>query len=169
MRGLYTSVALGALGLAVGFAGTAQAANLVTNGNFSTLANGTTVSTEFGTENSGQDVANWTAEGYTFIFDSPDTTFDASCGNNCVSFYSLAADNLTGGGGNFVLSDPVFQTQTYSLQQSIGSLSIGSTYVLSFDYAGFQQTSFSGATTEVLVRQYWRLDLHDPNFERRKQ
>ncbi len=53
------------------------------------------------------------------------------------------------GGGNFIALDGVYEVHPVS--QTITGLTIGKTYVLTFYYAGAQQESFSGSTSETLT------------------
>ena len=150
MRGLYTTVALGALGLAVvGATGAAQAQSVL-NGNFSTLTGQpcTGGSTEFGAKMGGnQCVADWTGSGYTFIFETPTGPANDANPPDVTLDPSTTFDTLTGGGGNFIAADPVFENPS-EVTQTITGLTSGASYVLAFDYAGTQQTTFSGITTE---------------------
>jgi hypothetical protein len=140
------------LGLAVvGATGAAQATNLVQNGNFST-ASGQPCSggsSEFGAEMGGnQCVSNWTGIGYSFLFETPTGGANDQFGSPDLFLdASTTDDTLTGGGGNFVGIDPVFENPG-QITQEITGLTMGASYVLSFDYAGSQQTTFSGITTE---------------------
>jgi hypothetical protein len=59
---------------------------------------------------------------------------------------NFTADNLPGGGGAFVASDPAFNNGAIS--QVVTGLTKGVTYQISFDWAGAQQMGFTGATTE---------------------
>jgi hypothetical protein len=147
MRNISKKVALALMLGAVSFAGSAEAANLVQNGNFSTAT------TPLGSHQidpifNTTSVANWTVTGlnaYTFIFlnpgDSAGTFFSGP-----VKFWTATADTQPGGGGNFIADDPSFDGGT--LSQTITGLTVGTGYTLTFDYAGVQEMGFSGPTTE---------------------
>jgi len=53
------------------------------------------------------------------------------------------------GGGNFIALDGVFEV--YPVSQRITGLTVGQSYILTFYYAGAQQESFTGNTTENLT------------------
>jgi hypothetical protein len=130
----------------------AQAANLVQNGGFETTS--AVVSTQINLP-PPTTIANWSAGlgGYTFIFLPGDPSANSIFGPNSISFYAPAGpDTLSGGGGNFVADDPAFDNG--SLDQTITGLTVGANYTLTFDYAGAQESGFSGDT-----RAGWQVSL----------
>jgi hypothetical protein len=132
-----------------GLAGSAQAANMVTNGNFE---NTVTPSGSSQINWDGASVNGWTSAAagaypsYNFIYVNGDGSANSRFGANSVSMWSVTNDTRPGGGGNFIASNPAFDSG--SLSQSITGLTIGATYSVSFDWAAAQQQGFSGATTE---------------------
>jgi hypothetical protein len=62
-------------------------------------------------------------------------------GNGVVTFYSTPG--AAPGGGNAIMSDPVYETA--GISQSVAGLTIGDTYTLSFYEASMQQTGYTGA------------------------
>jgi hypothetical protein len=122
----------------------AQAANLVQNGGFETTS--AVQSTQINLP-PPVTIANWTAGlgSYTFIFVPGDPSANSIFGPNSISLYSPAGpDTLSGGGGNFIADDPAFDNG--SLDQTITGLIVGASYTLTFDYAGAQESGFSGDT-----------------------
>jgi hypothetical protein len=147
--------AIAALG-AVMAAPAANAANLITNGDFEQTANGS------GQLGYNTDAIGWTTanNGYNFIFapNSADTTgSDGQYGN--LQLWGLnngGIDTLSNSpsGGNFVGADGGFQVGAIS--QTINGLTAGQKYVVSFDWAGAQQSGFTSPTTEQ-----WNVSLGD--------
>jgi hypothetical protein len=153
--GFSKKVALALILGAAGFSGSAEAANLVLNGNFETTV---TPSGSSQINWGGASVANWTSAAaganpsYNFIYVNGDGTANSRFGANSVSMWSVTNDTRPGGGGNFIASDPAFDVGT--LSQTINGLTVGASYTLTFDWAGAQQLAFSGATTEA-----WQVSL----------
>jgi hypothetical protein len=154
MANISKKVALALMLGVTGFAGSAEAANLVQNGGFEvvTAPNGSgqlNFTPNFMMQTS---VANWSSAttasffpAYNFLFVTGDNTAVGREGT--VSLWAPAGpDTLPGGGGNFIASDP--QYDAGALSQTINGLTIGASYTLTFDYAGAQQTTYSGDTTE---------------------
>jgi hypothetical protein len=148
------------------FAQGAQAqTNLVVNGTFSQAVIGgvTTVaqSAEFGSTNNGftpvQQLVGWSTAGYNFVF-LPNT--DGSTGTNGqdgnVSFWGPSGTNKgtnasvlplsSPTGGNLIGADGAFEIS--AITQTISGLTVGKTYAVSFAWAGAQQFSFTGPTTD---------------------
>jgi hypothetical protein len=140
-------------GLGILACGTANAANLVTNGGFETTTNG-----------NGQLGFNTTATGwsvpppsgsYSFVF-APGTadTSRALSQYGGLSLWARGTAQPTGlpasspNGGNFVAADSAFQQGAIS--QTITVLIPGQSYVVSFDWAGAQQAGFTGDTFDQL-------------------
>ena len=144
-------------GLAVG--AKAAPVNLVTNGDFEeTSTNLTAGETGFQPGFNGT-LTGWSSTGpagsaaYNFVFSSggADTVgANGIAGNlalhgpNNGSSNGLPASSPSG--GNFVAADGAFETGP--LTQTINGLTPGQSYNLSFYYAGAQQSTYTGATTE---------------------
>lgn len=56
------------------------------------------------------------------------------------------ADNLTGGGNNFIAADGAYASG--AIYQLVNGLTVGRTYALTFDFAAAQQYGYDGATDE---------------------
>ena len=125
----------------------AQANNLVFNGSFETTTNGA------GQLGFNTDATGWTTNGYNFLFTagSADTT-GAVGSDGGLSLWGPGNGSANGlpasspDGGNFVADDGAFEVG--ALQQTINGLTAGQDYVVSFYWAGAQQSGFNGATTE---------------------
>jgi hypothetical protein len=148
---LIATVAAGAL-----FAGAANATtNLVTNGGFETA-----------TKNNGQlayntTVLDWSVPkfaSYAFIFAPGTADTTGSLGRlGLVKLWGPHDGSANGlsvspNGGNFIGSDPVYHNGPIS--QTIHGLHVGTTYELTFDWAGAQQLGYNGMTTEG-----WNVDF----------
>jgi hypothetical protein len=132
--------------------------NLVQNGSFAIT--GGTKSFQFGTYRGttawngtfkGESMANWASTSYGFVFNSTDAIADGTYGT--LSLYNINSIFSTHGSVNFIAVDaspPYVQPVT----QTINGLVVGALYTLKFDWAGAQQTNFSGATTEE-----WKVSL----------
>ncbi len=139
---------------ALAFASAAHAANLVRNGGFET----TSVPGSYGfgsLDPQGNVAADWSTTGYNFIF-APGSA-DTTGAQGEYGFLSLwgphnggAASNMlpaaSPDGGNFVGADGAYQTE--AITQSITGLTAGEHYDVAFDWAGAQQSGYTGATTE---------------------
>ncbi len=151
---------------AVGSAAVAHAGtNLVTNGGFETTSPSVTTSTQFGTSSlngftASQFITGWTGNnGYELWF--PSAT--ASTSQDAYSEWGQGSTNNTGveklwaataspDGGAFIgLDGDPTPGVSSSISQAISSLVAGSTYTVSFDWAGAQLQSRTGATTEQLA------------------
>jgi PEP-CTERM motif-containing protein len=131
----------GAIGLAT-FAISANAASLVTNGSFSTFTGASGGQLGYNTTATGWSVPS---DSYTFLF-----TSGAQAGTGVTGQYGSLS--LWGtipnspDGGAFIGADAPFQPGAIS--QTVGGLTVGAQYVLSFDWAAAQQTGFTGATDD---------------------
>ena len=147
MKKLIAAVAV-ALALSVG--ASAQATEFVTNGDFTNLTNGL-----------GQLGFNTTAVGwssaapdgsYNFVFDNGNTTVGGQYGGLSLWTQGNGGVNgwngANGGPGNFVAIDGAFHAGPIS--QTVGGLTVGQSYHLSFNYAFSQQYAFDGPTTQNL-------------------
>jgi hypothetical protein len=138
---------------------------------------------QFGTgAGSTLSVANWTTSGYNFVY-APGTAdvgtqanganagkpkeapgqFNAAngygntymWGPNNGSANGLPASSPLG--GNFIAADGAYEVGAIS--QTITGLTVGQTYVLKFYWAGAQQESFTGTTSE-----WWQVSLGGQTF-----
>jgi hypothetical protein len=140
----------------------ANAASLITNGNFQTTTQ-TTMDPSFQLTNGGTygTVAGWTntnsgsSSSYNFLF-TPGA--NAAVGQyisvGTVGLYGTNG-SLSGppvspspNGGNFMALDSDFQDS--AIQQTVGGLIDGDKYTVSFFYAASQQIGYSGATHETV-------------------
>jgi hypothetical protein len=144
------------VGVALARAADATPVNLVTNGNFDSSSY--TTNNQFGTGFGGQGVTGWTGgTGYQLYFLAGTATTNSAnsaFGNynyGSEKFYSLAA-SPAGGSGNFVAldGDPTVGGGG-SISQTINNLTVGTNYLVTFDWATGQLQSRSGATTDQLL------------------
>ena len=138
----------------------AQATPVIINGGFETLSPATTGSTEFGTRYGGQVVTGWTTGGYNFLF-KPGTADTTGAANEYGVALKLwgpgdgSANGLTASspaGGNFIGADGAYGQA--AIQQTITGLDVNSVASITFYWAGAQQYTFDGATTEA-----WQVSL----------
>ena len=134
----------------------AQAANLVTNGDFSLTTNGPG---EFNTTYT--QVTGWASSGYNFIFapGTADTTgsytpqFNGNLqlwGPGNGSANGMPATSPVG--GNYVGADGAYEVG--AITQTINGLTVGRQYTVGFWWAAAQQYTFDGTTTEQ-----WQVSL----------
>jgi hypothetical protein len=125
----------------------------ITNGGFEQTTSG------YGELGYAANAVGWTSSrdgdgnyGYNFVFNASnaktgvDSEYDGS-----LSLWTKGnggKDTLTASptGGNFIGADGAFQTGMIS--QAITGLIVGESYSLTFNYAGAQQTGYTGSTTE---------------------
>ena len=129
--------------------GTAQAAPLVTNGDFS--ATTFTGNSQFGTGYGGQGVTGWQGDGgYNLYFtdagSAVSTSANSQYGGNGERLWAATA-SPTGGAFVALDGDPNIRG---GLSQTISGLIAGQTYALTFSWAAGQLQSRTGATTEQL-------------------
>ncbi len=159
--GLIRTMAAAAVGATAVFAfapAPAHAIPVIVNGSFETTT--ATASTEFGTRYGGQVVTNWTTGGYNFLFMSgrADTSGAANEYGGALKLWGPGDGSANGlpasspDGGNFIAADGAYGQA--SIQQTITGLDVGSVAVIRFYWAGAQQYSFNGATTEA-----WQVTL----------
>jgi hypothetical protein len=134
------------------FTGAAHAAtNLVQNGDFEVTTNAN------GQLHFNATVADWSVPApngsYTFIFAPGTADTTGSLGQYGVVKLWGPGDGSANGlpasspnGGNFIGADPAFHNG--ALTQAITGLHVGTTYELTFDWAGAQQLNYNGTTTE---------------------
>ena len=141
----------------------AHATNLVTNGSFESLTNGTgQISDGTGAAGPGNTTATgWSTGGYNFVFGpgTADTTgtyvleynaYLTLWGTNNGGLNAIPASSPDG--GNFLAADGDYQNGAIS--QTINGLTAGDKYSVSFDWAASQQSGFNGPT-----QQYWAVSL----------
>ena len=128
-------------------------ADLITNGSFE--SNGGTGQVGFNTFATGwtvvPDPRDMTgATPYSFIFGNA-TAFNVGSPGDAgrVSLFGSSPANDTPQPDFFYGEDTTFQSTL--LEQTVGGLTIGQEYGLSFEWAAAQQTGFSGATTDQWV------------------
>ena len=137
----------------------------VTNGGFETTTGGSTGQLNF----DGFSATGWSApaagNNYDFIFSGATAATAPPLGGATGvdgSLYLWAA-TASPNGGNFLGSDPDFSPNGPdsttggaggAVFQTVGGLTAGKTYAVTFYQAGAQQHGFSGATTE-----YWQVSL----------
>jgi hypothetical protein len=130
--------------------------NLVTNGTFQVTGGST--SFQFGTygsySNSTESLTGWSSPGgYNYVFLPTSTVATGYYGNLSLAGPSTgSANGFTGAGpgnSNFVALDSDYGTE--AMTQTINGLTAGKTYVVSFAWAGAQQSGASGATTDNLT------------------
>jgi hypothetical protein len=136
-----------AIALALGVTSDVQA-GFITNGGFEQTTNGA------GQLGFNTTATGWTTTGYNFLFpsgtaDSPGATGkDGNLqlwGPNNGSANGLPASSPDG--GNYVAADGAFEV--VAISQTLSGLTVGNTYVVSFYWAGAQQSTFNGITTEA--------------------
>jgi len=140
-----------AASLCLSLGASAQAAEFVTNGNFTNLTSG------LGQLGFNTDAVGWTSAApdasYNFVFDNGNTPVGGQFG--AVTLWTQANggasawDGANLGPGNFVAIDGAFHSGP--ITQNITGLTIGETYHLTFNYAFAQQFAFDGATTQNLT------------------
>ncbi len=151
MRSLFKSVFVlfTVAALAGGMPGTLLAGNLVQNGQFTSNTGYGWVGQNFGQGTTSVSVSNWNnavAPGFggpalTWLFNGNTPTQSVNFDGSVMGLQGGVTANP--GGGNFLAldGDPQYNSKFI---QSITGLTVGNTYQLSFDYAGAQQTGFSG-------------------------
>ena len=153
------SAILCATTLAAASAGLAHAGavNFIQNGNFASTSPTKTVSTQFGTSYSaGNFITNWTGNnGYEIWYPSATaaTTEDA-VGQYTYTHqeYLWSATAPPSGGPSFVgLDGDSSNGVASSISQLVTGLTVGENYSVSFNWAGAQMASRTGATTDMLA------------------
>jgi hypothetical protein len=128
----------------------AQAVDLVTNGQFLSTTNGP------GQLGYNTNATGWSTSGYNFLYAPGTADSGGSIGQyGGVSLWGPQNGSANGlpatspGGGNFVALDGDFQT--FALNQTLNGLTAGQTYVVSFYYGYAQQYGFTGNTIQNLT------------------
>ena len=133
-----------------------QAANLVTNGDFSLTTNGPG---EFNTTYT--QATGWASSGYNFIFapGTADTTGSYTPQfNGNLQLWGPGNGSANGMpatspiGGNYVGADGAYEVG--AITQTINGLTVGGQYTVGFWWAAAQQYNFNGTTTEQ-----WQVSL----------
>ncbi len=137
---------IASLAVSLAFATTAQATELVTNGNFSSLTNG------LGQLGYNTDATGWTTTGYNFVMNVADVGSSGRFGGlslwDAANGGSSTWNGLSPTGGNFAAMDGDYEVGP--ITQTITGLTAGATYTLTFDYAFSQQKTFDGDTIQSL-------------------
>ena len=139
---------------------TADAAlvSLVKNGGFETFTTTNPNATTGGEFGRTVTVADWSSNGYNFVFGPGTADTTGSYTSEYSGYLTLwgpnngAANGLPASspaGGNFVGADGAFQVG--AITQMITGLTTGNRYLVGFDWAGAQQNSFTGGTTEQWI------------------
>jgi hypothetical protein len=144
---IVTAVAMAAL------VTSAHADNItVVNGGFESTQ--TQTSSQFGAPYSSQQVTGWSNTGYNFVYlpGTADTTGATGSGGT-VALWGPGNGSNNGlgaspNGGNFLALDGAYQVGPVS--QTLNGLTVGDVVTVTFDFAGAQQSGFTGATTEQL-------------------
>ena len=140
--------------LALAGASAAPAANLVTNGGFESNNLPAGQSAEIGSGNSytsGYDATGWTSNGYNLLWYVPNATTQTAISQYPGEPQILDAaftPEANNGNGAYVMGLDSDAQYGGPLSQVISGLTVGKTYVLSFDWAGVQLTNRSGPTTD---------------------
>ena len=136
--------------LAAGAPGALWAGNLVQNGQFTSNTGYGWVGQNFGHGTTSISVSNWNnatnsgfgGPGLNWLFNGNTPTQSVNFNGSAMGLQGSVTRPT--GGGNFMAldGDPGYHS-TFS--QSISGLTIGDTYTLTFEFAGAQQTGFSGS------------------------
>ncbi|MBE7157505.1 MAG: PEP-CTERM sorting domain-containing protein [Rhodospirillales bacterium] len=131
-----------------------RADNLVSNGNFENLKQ-SGVSSEFGSRYSSQQVTGWQTGGYNFVFTpgAADTTGAPGRGRPVI-LWGPGSGSVNGlpatspSGGNFLALDG--DVDPGAVTQTINGLLPNHVATVFFNWAGAQQSGYTGPTTEQL-------------------
>lgn len=137
--------------------------NLVTNGSFDTSTY--TANHEFDTSFNSQGVSGWTGTGYSIYFfaGTQTTTSAISQWTSTLEMLDTASTKLSPNGGNFVAldADPSIGSTIFT---SVGGLTVGQRYTLSFFWAASELQSRTGATNEQIQAQITNGATVDLNY-----
>ncbi len=166
-------IAVAAAVVGIGFAGSAQAQNLITNGSFENFAGAGLSSQQLlQTGGTGTAYTGWsTTSGYTFIV-TPSQAINGFGGpSGSVQLWSPTVGGVTGNlgsgtvaitsspdGGSFLTTDPSYNAGV--ITQSLTGLIVGSTYTLSFYQAAGQQKGFDAVGG---FSNTWNVKMTDGN------
>ena len=147
------------VGTAMGSAFAAPITNFVTNGDFSNVSGGINSPTQFGTNATvtpQQFITGWTGNnGYEIWYPSANAAVNVNATGQYTytdheKLWQVTAPPT--GPGTFVgLDGDQTNGIQASIQQVLQDLTVGSTYQVSFSWAGAQMQSRTGATTEYLA------------------
>lgn len=137
----------------------AQATTLILNGGFETLTGAASGQLGFNTNATG-----WTTTGYNFVFTpgQADSTGATGADGN-LKLWGPGDGSANGlpavspDGGNYVAADGAYEVSPIS--QTVDGLLPGERYMVGFYWAGAQQYTFNGATTEQ-----WTVSLGSQSF-----
>jgi hypothetical protein len=122
-------------------------AEFVTNGGFELTTNGN------GQPGFNTALTGWTSTGYNFIYASGSADTTGAVGHDgTVKLWGPGTGSANGlpasspNGGNYFAADGAFEVG--ALSQTLTGLTVGNTYVVSFWWAGAQQSGFTGVNTE---------------------
>jgi len=143
-KAAFATVAIAAMAAATAYASPIH----IYNGGFNTSSNS---SNELSNGSyHGATVSGWTNQqnvnAYNFVFVHGDSSANSSYGHNDVSLYG---NPTSPDGGSFLALDSDFGQG--SVSQEINHLIVGDLVTISFDFAGAQQTGFSGASTDYIA------------------
>lgn len=129
-------------------------ANLITNGGFELTTSGgnkrlsyTAPTTADRTTLVGWTSYNGNDGGYNFVLNAGTATTSSSA----LQLYGNNGFSASPSGGNFFASDPLYYPGY--LYQSVGNLTVGASYLLTFDYALAQQVNYTGSN----LNDYWQV------------
>lgn len=157
--------------LALGAAASASATQYVTNGDFSqTTATSSRQMSDDNNKGAAQYVAGWTnmtantagTAGYNFLMMGATAATTAggvqTDDNGTLSLWAATDSNTIAGGsgGNFLAADGAYEQS--EIYQTLTGLTVGKQYDVSFNWAGAQQSGYSGTTTDNWT-VYWGADL----------
>ncbi len=125
--------------------------NLVTNGSFEILGNGVTTPQKIVGSNivSGWSTSSTTSNSYDFLFFTSTGKGPNSLGSSNTQYsgylqlYGPDSQYVSPDGGNIIGMDSAYEVGAIS--QTINGLTPGYNYAVSFDWAGAQQTGYSGS------------------------
>lgn len=137
----------------------AHAFPLITNGSFEVTTNGTNkqLSSSPNGDANRSTLAGWTSSngndgGYNFVLDSGIITTGASA-------IGLKTYDASSAHGNVFATDALYYPGT--LSQTVNGLTVGASYLLTFDYALGQQSGFDGAN----LNNYWKVGFGDATVD----
>lgn len=168
------------VGLPLVLASGTGAQNLVVNGGFENIGIAG-YSGQIGAmpraPNPIQTVTGWTTSGYNFVFlPGRGTAGGAETGyHNQLTFWGSAAQNggaslfdfpaSSPSGGNFIALDGGFAPYTLPIYQTIGGLTVGQQYQLTFNWAAAQQYGYTGDTTEAMAVTFGNETRTTPTYQ----
>ena len=181
MRGSIRSLAFATAGvIALATAGSASAASLL-NGDFAT--NNGNGQINYNPGSGAYTVADWTVAGdashsYDFVFNPQASTTSGTSADNSGAIgesgngpsnplklwgpgtsssngLNVTALTAAGGNGTFIAVDPNYQNTANGISQTVTGLTSGQSYTVTFEYAGAEQTTGSGAQAAGPTTEGW--------------